>query len=190
MISHVFTKPEFRRRGLAAKVLDLAVDTFLEGIGTVLLLGTDSAEALPLYTRRGFVPLNGSVETGMIMFHSITPGTKAVNDKDYLLSLYATSPESNFEVIPLSRDFLASTTLLVNLFDDGEKLANWDKGINAEEKIVMCIQNTETTETKTFIVINTSNRVVLGICCGTTNKKEIYVAGPDVNRVSEFFTSL
>lgn len=60
-IMNMYTKPEYRRKGIAYKTLDrLVQDTKDEGITSISLEATEMGR--PLYERYGFVKMNNEME--------------------------------------------------------------------------------------------------------------------------------
>ena len=60
-IMNMYTKPEYRRKGIALKTLDLLVsDAKNKGITTISLEATDMGR--PLYEKYGFVKMEGEME--------------------------------------------------------------------------------------------------------------------------------
>ena len=60
-IMNMYTKPEYRRRGIAYKTLDLLVaEAKLRGIDAISLEATDMGR--PLYEKYGFVKMNDEME--------------------------------------------------------------------------------------------------------------------------------
>jgi len=57
LIGHVFTDPAFRRRGIAALLLDQAMTRFRRGGGTLMQLFTSTPFSIPFYERLGFEDL-------------------------------------------------------------------------------------------------------------------------------------
>jgi GNAT superfamily N-acetyltransferase len=54
LLGHVFTRPEFRRRGIAAGLLRRALDCFHDQGGEIMQLFTSTPETVGLYERLGF----------------------------------------------------------------------------------------------------------------------------------------
>lgn len=60
-IMNMYTRPEYRRRGVAYKTLDMLVqDALNRGVTAISLEATDMGR--PLYERYGFVRMNGEME--------------------------------------------------------------------------------------------------------------------------------
>ena len=60
-IMNMYTKPAYRRRGIALKTLGLLVDVFrAAGVTAITLEATDAGR--PLYERYGFVPMEHEME--------------------------------------------------------------------------------------------------------------------------------
>ena len=60
-ISNVFTKPEYRRKGIAARLLDLTIaEARKRGCGKVILNATDMGR--PVYEKYGFSMVNNAME--------------------------------------------------------------------------------------------------------------------------------
>jgi len=60
-IMNMYTKPEYRRQGIAFKTLDLLVaDAKTKGINAISLETTDMGR--PLYTKYGFIKMNDEME--------------------------------------------------------------------------------------------------------------------------------
>ncbi len=58
---NMYTKPDYRRQGIAFKTLDLLVaDAREKGITAILLEATDMGR--PLYAKYGFVKMNDEME--------------------------------------------------------------------------------------------------------------------------------
>ncbi len=58
---NMYTAPEYRRRGIAFRTLDLLVTAAKEkGIGQISLEATESGR--PLYEEYGFVPMQNEME--------------------------------------------------------------------------------------------------------------------------------
>lgn len=60
-IMNIYTDPEYRRKGIAAKTLDMLIkDTKDKGITAILLEATEMGR--PLYEKYGFVKMNNEME--------------------------------------------------------------------------------------------------------------------------------
>ena len=60
-IMNMYTKPDYRRQGIAFKTLDLLVsDAKTKGINAISLEATDMGR--PLYTKYGFIKMNDEME--------------------------------------------------------------------------------------------------------------------------------
>ena len=60
-IMNMYTRPEYRRRGIAIKILDMLIKaTKSKGISWISLEGTDMGR--PLYEKYGFVKMNNEME--------------------------------------------------------------------------------------------------------------------------------
>ena len=60
-IMNMYVRPEYRRRGIAARMLDLLVaDARGRGIGLISLEATDAGR--PLYEKYGFIPMTHEME--------------------------------------------------------------------------------------------------------------------------------
>ena len=60
-IMNMYVRPEYRRRGIAARMLDLLVaDARARGIGLISLEATDAGR--PLYEKYGFIPMTHEME--------------------------------------------------------------------------------------------------------------------------------
>ena len=60
-IMNMYTKPDYRRQGIAFKTLDLLVaDAKAKGINAISLEATDMGR--PLYTKYGFIKMNDEME--------------------------------------------------------------------------------------------------------------------------------
>lgn len=60
-IMNIYTRPEYRRKGIAARVLDMLVkDSKHRGITAISLEATDMGR--PLYAKYGFVKMNDEME--------------------------------------------------------------------------------------------------------------------------------
>jgi GNAT superfamily N-acetyltransferase len=57
LLGHVFTRPEYRGRGLATRLIDAALRHFRAAGGEVMQLFTYAPESIPLYERCGFEQL-------------------------------------------------------------------------------------------------------------------------------------
>ena len=60
-IMNMYVRPEYRRRGIATRMLDLLVaDARARGIGLISLEATDAGR--PLYEKYGFIPMTHEME--------------------------------------------------------------------------------------------------------------------------------
>ena len=60
LLGHVFTRPEYRRRGLAARLIEAALDRFRRDGGALMQLFTYAPETVPFYARLGFEQIYAS----------------------------------------------------------------------------------------------------------------------------------
>jgi GNAT superfamily N-acetyltransferase/L-amino acid N-acyltransferase YncA len=60
LLGHAFTRPEYRRRGLAARLIEAAMAQFRREGGALMQLFTYNPETVPFYARLGFEQIHAS----------------------------------------------------------------------------------------------------------------------------------
>lgn len=68
-IMNIYTAPEYRRQGIAYRMLDLLVEAAKEqGVLQIALEATDMGR--PLYKKYGFVKMQGEMELRKVLYRS------------------------------------------------------------------------------------------------------------------------
>lgn len=157
LIGHIYTQPEYRRRGISLRLVQAAMADFLERGGQVMQLFTSTPYTVPLYERLDYENLHASRvyhETDWYMRYPAGCG-------DLVASWFGPSP---CRIRPLAGGDLPQYSLLYNL-EHVSVLKDWAQcigmGLEAEFAMINSLQRMSKGESVCLALEN--DQTVVGI---------------------------